>query len=334
MDAIVAKEEAQVQRGRELLARAQIEHNNSARLEEELVPLKECVRELDVRLNNLGVSIPSWRDQNIRNIAQRLSTYDTIEDAQQKVDDYQSVVERFERENLPKFEATRTIYTRVLELMPVCPLCGSEWSQRSDCDNAHDLNRLIAKTNTGLSTLCTFQTNRSDQVAELLVRGNRIELRFSVARDKPWHGNVFKTIMCESKVSILSESLVNDRELIELWIAELNTAKKALEAELARVERLQQGVANGDIVCLMFHDRGDGFMVTDYERKQLLAPHDDLTHYPKEHERWWCRVVRTLGTTNLFLLDRAGVYATRADIDKIIADGLQMFPELPLTLFN
>lgn len=333
--AIAVAEETQARRGRELLERARIERENIARCEEELVPLRERVQELDARVKQLGVVL-SWSDHNLQRIAQliRPSSYETIDDLRKKVDDYQRVVERLERENAPKFDATRTIYARVLELMPVCPLCGNVWSQKNDCENIHDLNRLIAIGNKGFTTLGTFKTNRDEQVAELLVRGNRIELRFSVARDRPWHGNVFKTISCESKVVILPESLVGERELIELWLAELAEAKKALEAELVRVERLRQGVANGDIVCLSFHDRGDGFMVADFERKQLLAPHDDLTHYPKEDERWWCRIVRTGSVVNLFLLDRAGVYATRADIDKIITDGLSMFPDLPRSLFN
>jgi len=141
-----------------------------------------------------------------------------------------------------------------------------------------------------------------------------------------------RCVTVRSNVVRLPESLVDQRELILLWLSELEEAKTALQAELAWVETLKRGVVKGEIIALTFRDRGDGFMVADWKRELVMAPANDLAHYPKSNESWWCHVIPRNGPTQILLCRKVG--KKRADIEKILQDGLEMFPGLPSQLLQ
>ena len=140
-------------------------------------------------------------------------------------------------------------------------------------------------------------------------------------------------LVVRSNTIRLPKSLVEEKELIVLWLAELDAAKQALEAELAFVADLKRKVSLGEVLCLTFRDRGNGTMVAEYKRELVDAPYgDDLSRYPNAGESWWCHVIPGNGPTKISLYRKVG--KTKVDVEKVLKDGLDMFPGLPSQLLQ
>ncbi len=260
-------------------------------------------------------------------------SYGTTAEIQASLDSYRFHVERTERENESKFEMARKIYADVLEQVPVCPLCSGIWNDAFVCDGVHDLNRLIAKGTKSMRQLIEFRTNKDEQVAEVLVKGNRIELQFRVGKNSPWMYGAFKSIVRTTHVTILPEALAENREMILGFLAELDNVKKALETELAWVETLKQGVASGEIIRLTFKANArTGLSYAEYNKEEIKAPSDDLSRYPEDGQSWWCHVIPGNGPTKIALCRKVGT--TTIDIDQTVADILDLFPDLPRQLLQ
>lgn len=340
----VREAEKEIERkDREERARQMMEEQQRLeRLRAELVPLKEEFVELDSRVHALGYRF-GCLNGNPLSYADRMCCLDAHSAvnkshssaicARLALDAFRVVVERLERESAPKFEATQTIYAQISAAMPVCPLCGGAWDDQYVCANTHSQDQIMARPEQDDRFIGSFLTDREEVVANVRINMDAcVQIQFVVQKTQPWNGKVFKTISFKPYTTILPKELVEHRELILLWLSELNEAKRALEAELVWVEELRRGVAKGEIIALTFRDRGDGFMVANWGRHIVDAPANDLNHYPAHNESWWCHVIPGSSHIQIALFRKVG--ATRVDIDKILQDGVSMFPGLPASLLQ
>ncbi|MCX6714522.1 MAG: helicase-related protein [Candidatus Uhrbacteria bacterium] len=341
--------EAEMRRDREMIAeRARREEETrkaNEKAQAEFAPLREEFAALDARVRALGYVFDysggtrmDFRDNNQREIARRNvnSTYAyDLSTARYELQQYTAIVERLERANAPKFDLTRVIYAQVRAVMPVCPVCGGAWNDSFVCTQVHSPDQVIAKHGQNDWLIGEFKTDRDETVASVSIERRRtsVKLEFEVGENQAWSYKAFKFIAFNPNIIVLSPALVADREIILLWLAELEEAKRALEAELAFVADLKRKVTTGEVICLKFRDRGNGTMVADYKRELVEAPYgDDLSRYPSSGDSWWCHVIPGSGPTKIALYRKVGV--TKVDVEKVLKDGLDMFPGLPSQLLQ
>jgi hypothetical protein len=243
-------------------------------------------------------------------------------------------VERMERENTLKLDATRRIYAKVREVMPVCPVCGGAWNESFVCREKHTQDQIIAKQGQDERQIGELKTDRDEVVAEVCFEHDAsVKIKIRIRENQVWSGKVFKSVKFTLNLIVLSPTLVPDRELIILWLSELDEAKQALKVELAFVEDLKHKVTNGEVICLTFNDRGNGIMVAEYKRELVQAPYDDdQSRYPNAGESWWCHVIPGNGPAKIALYRK--VKTTTVDVERVLKDGLEMFPGLPKQLLQ
>lgn len=341
--------EAEMQRDREVVAeRARREEETrkaNEKAQAEFAPLREEFAALDTRVRALGYVFDysggqrmDFRDNNQREIARgkvnSTHAFD-LSTARYELRLYGEVVERLERENAPKFDLTRLIYWHVREVMPICPVCGGAWNESFVCTQVHTPNQIIAMPGQNDWLIGEFKTDQGDCVASVSFERRRtsVKLEFEVRKNQAWSRKAFRSITFKENIIILSPALVADREIIILWLAELEEAKRALEAELVFVADLKRKVTTGEVICLSFKDRGNGVMVAEYKRELVDAPYgDDLSRYPGAGDSWWCHVIPGNGPTKIALYRKVGT--TKVDVEKVLKDGLDMFPGLPSQLLQ
>lgn len=218
--------------------------------------------------------------------------------------------------------------------MPVCPVCGGAWNDAFVCTQVHTPDQIIAKPGSNDWLIGEFKTDRGETVASAGFERRRtsVKLEFEVREDAAWSGKTFTSVSYQPNLIILSPSLIENRALILDYLAELEKAKRALESELAWVETLKRGVTTGEIIRLTFSIRADGIAFAEYKREKIQAPADDLDRYPQHGESWWCHVIPGNGPTKIALCRKVG--ATKVDVDRVIADMTELFPDLPVQLLQ
>lgn len=339
LKAYQAENEAEMQRNREAAERRAKVLRETREAEEkaqaEVAPLRTKVVELDQRLIALGsVAFDRYRQQKAWSAVREPQWNGGFAGVKKYVDEYELAIERVELLEAPRFELTRAIYAAIQEEMPVCPVCGSAWEEGSfTCAVRHVPDRIMARPGQNDWLIGSFKTDREEEVARLQFRsGSSVQLTVNVRKNAPWAGRSFSTVQYHPNIIILPESLLPDRELILEYLAELDRAKKALEDELAIVADLKKKVATGETICLVFKDRGDGFMVAEYKREKIAAPADDLDRYPSDGESWWCHVIPSKGPIKIALYRKVGTAAI--DVDRVRSDIKDLFPDLPTQLLQ
>lgn len=349
LKAYQAQHAAEMQREREE-AEAQARRDEEARktrekVQVEFAPLRAEFAALDARVRALGYALNyrangqkmEWREYDLREEAKLCVQSDSHVDlsrARRCVEGYRVIVERLERENAPKFDQTRLIYAYVRETMPVCPVCGGAWNDAFVCTQVHTPDQIIAKPGQNDWLIGEFKTDRGETVASAGFERRRtsVKLEFEVREDAAWSGKTFASVTYQPNLIILSESLRENRAMIMDYLAELEKAKKALEFELNFVEMLKLGVTSGEIIRLKFLTRADGIAFAEYKREMIQAPADDLDRYPQHGESWWCHVIPGNGPTKIALCRKVGT--TKVDVDRVIADMTELFPDLPVQLLQ
>ncbi len=234
--------------------------------------------------------------------------------------------EKAQAEFAPLREEFAVLDARVRALGYVFDYSGGKRMEFRDSNQREITCVRVNSTNAFDLTTAPNELRRYAEIVERLERENaaRIE-RQRIDREE--------CVVVRSNVIRLPRSLVEDKELIEIWLAELDEAKKALEAELAFVDDLKRKVTSGEVVCLTFRDRGNGTMVAEYKRELVDAPYgDDLSRYPNAGEPWWCHVIPGNGSTKISLYRKVG--KTKVDVERVLKDGLNMFPGLPTQLLQ
>lgn len=337
LKAYQAEQTAQLQRNHaEAERRAKMlkdTHEAETKSRAEVAPLNLKVSDLNRRLAALGsVTRDHYIIECAQNAVREPQYYGGLIGVQNRVDAYEQMVMRLEESEAPRFETTRELYTKIREVMPFCPVCGSAWDDSFACHVRHVPDRIIAKPGQDDWLIGSFKTDRSEVLASVKF-GTRqsVSMQVVIRENAPWSGRVFKSVSYHPNMIILPESLLENREIILEYLTELDKAKRALENELKFIEDLKRGVTKGEIIRLTFHVREtDGIAIAEYKRDKIEAPADDLDRYPKNGESWWCHVISQNGPTKVALYRKEGT--TRADVDQVITDMIDLFPDLPIQL--
>ncbi|MBI4433144.1 ATP-dependent RNA helicase [Candidatus Uhrbacteria bacterium] len=307
--------------------------------EKELRPLRARAAALRERLEGLtGDEVESTRyrlSESERRLGYALTS---MADADHELVGLEARVARLESEQQDSIALSELGWKAVLDVFPVCPLCGGAWnssphsSRHLQCTREHDVRRVVVPTVSSrdvTTLLAKFLTNRDEEVAKVvLLSTGMVWIDFRRARTHAWAGKKFKGVREERCAAILPSELAPHRDAILGDLEELRRSREEVAALAARVQELE--ARHGKVERLTFHVEG-GIAVADHGTARYCAVFQDL--YPAEGETWMCAVGKERGLGKRHLdaqpLFKVGSISSADDLRELDALLRETYPGLP-----